>query len=93
MAVICCATAAGVVVLALKHAKSSAESANWERRWKDDTTFFADEVRAAAQKIAEESYGRVKAENKISALQTQVADLQDQLAAALRLTAPPRKEP
>jgi hypothetical protein len=49
---------------------------NWKRRWNDDTKFFAEEVKAAAQKIADESYGRVKAENLAASQAGQITDQQ-----------------
>jgi hypothetical protein len=39
---------------------------NWKRRWNDDTKFFAEEVKAAQQKIADESFAKVKAEALVS---------------------------
>jgi chromosome segregation ATPase len=49
---------------------------NWKRRWNDDTKFFAEEVKTYAQKVSEESYGRVKAENLATSQAAQIVDQQ-----------------
>ncbi len=49
---------------------------NWKRRWNDDTKFFAEEVKSYAQKVSEESYGRVKAENLATSQSAQIVDQQ-----------------
>ena len=49
---------------------------NWKRRWNEDTKFFAEEVKVAAQKIADESYAKVQAQALVSSQGSQIADLQ-----------------
>jgi len=49
---------------------------NWKRRWNDDTKFFAEEVKVAAQKIADESYAKVQAQALVSSQGSQISDLQ-----------------
>jgi septal ring factor EnvC (AmiA/AmiB activator) len=49
---------------------------NWKRRWNDDTKFFAEEVKVAAQKIADESYAKVQAQALVSSQGSQITDLQ-----------------
>jgi hypothetical protein len=49
---------------------------NWKRRWNDDTKFFAEEVKSYAQKVSEESYGRVKAESLATSQAAQIVDQQ-----------------
>jgi septal ring factor EnvC (AmiA/AmiB activator) len=49
---------------------------NWKRRWNDDTKFFAEEVKVAAQKIADESYAKVQAQALVSNQGAQISDLQ-----------------
>jgi chromosome segregation ATPase len=49
---------------------------NWKRRWNDDTKFFAEEVKVAAQKIADESYAKVQAQSLVSSQGSQISDLQ-----------------
>lgn len=49
---------------------------NWKRRWHDDTKFFVDEVKVAAQKIAEESYAKVQAQALVSSQGAQIAEQQ-----------------
>lgn len=50
---------------------------NWKRRWNDDTKFFAEEVKVAAQKIADESYAKVQAQALVSSQGSQISDLQN----------------
>lgn len=50
---------------------------NWKRRWNDDTKFFAEEVKVAAQKIADESYAKVQAQALVSSQGAQIAELQN----------------
>jgi septal ring factor EnvC (AmiA/AmiB activator) len=52
---------------------------NWKRRWNDDTKFFAEEVKVAAQKIADESYAKVQAQALVSSQGSQISDLQANL--------------
>ncbi|MBA3700824.1 MAG: hypothetical protein H0W78_18400 [Planctomycetes bacterium] len=52
---------------------------NWKRRWNDDTKFFAEEVKVAAQKIADESYAKVQAQALVSSQGGQIADLQSNI--------------
>jgi septal ring factor EnvC (AmiA/AmiB activator) len=49
---------------------------NWKRRWNDDTQALADEIKSYAQKVAEESYGRVKAESLGTSQSAQIVDQQ-----------------
>lgn len=49
---------------------------NWKRRWNDDTKFFAEEVKVAAQKIADESYAKIQAQALVSSQGAQISDLQ-----------------
>lgn len=49
---------------------------NWKRRWDGDTKFFAEEVKVAAQKIADESYAKVQAQALVSSQGSQISDLQ-----------------
>jgi len=49
---------------------------NWKRRWNDDTKFFAEEVKVAAQKIADESYAKIQAQALVSSQGSQISDLQ-----------------
>ncbi len=49
---------------------------NWKRRWNDDTKFFAEEVKVAAQKIADESYAKIQAQSLVSSQGSQISDLQ-----------------
>jgi uncharacterized membrane protein len=49
---------------------------NWKRRWNEDTTELASQLKLAAQKIADESNAHVRAEVQIVTLQAQVSDLQ-----------------
>lgn len=49
---------------------------NWKRRWDADTKFFAEEVKVAAQKIADESYAKVQAQALVSSQGSQINDLQ-----------------
>lgn len=65
-------------------------NANWQRRWNDDTKALADEIRVLTQKVAEDSYGRVKFESQeIIALKARIADLTIELAELHRRTATP----
>ena len=50
---------------------------NWKRRWNDDTKFFAEEVKVAAQKIADESYAKVQAQALVSSQGAQISELQN----------------
>ncbi len=50
---------------------------NWKRRWNDDTKFFAEEVKVAAQKIADESYAKIQAQALVSSQGGQITDLQN----------------
>lgn len=50
---------------------------NWKRRWNDDTKFFAEEVKVAAQKIADESYAKVQAQALVTSQGAQIGDLQN----------------
>ena len=49
---------------------------NWKRRWNEETKFLADEVKAAGQKIAEESYAKIVSQGLATTLSAQIADLQ-----------------
>lgn len=49
---------------------------NWKRRWNEDTSGLTAELKAADQKVANESALRVKAESLNSNLETQLADQQ-----------------
>jgi TolA-binding protein len=51
----------------------------WKRRWQADNEMMSQELRAAAQKLGDEAYARVKAESQIAALQTKIEDLRKQL--------------
>lgn len=50
---------------------------NWKRRWDGDTKFFAEEVKVAAQKIADESYAKVQAQTLVTSQGAQIGDLQN----------------
>ncbi len=52
---------------------------NWKRRWNDDTKQFAEELKLAAQKIADESNAKVRAENFVATLNTQITDQQTRI--------------
>lgn len=52
---------------------------NWKRRWNDDTKAHADEIKLLTQKVADESYGRVKFENQVSSQAAQITDQQSQI--------------
>ncbi len=49
---------------------------NWKRRWNEETKFLADEVKAAGQKIAEESYAKIVSQGLATTLSAQITDLQ-----------------
>jgi chromosome segregation ATPase len=49
---------------------------NWKRRWNDDTKALAEDIKSYAQKVAEESYGKVKAENLATSQAAQLTDQQ-----------------
>jgi uncharacterized protein (DUF3084 family) len=57
---------------------------NWKRRWNDDTTQLAGDLKTATQKLANESFEKAKAQNAVSMLEQQVnqqqADLKKQEA-------------
>src|SRR5258708_35163377 len=52
---------------------------NWKRRCNDDTKQFAEELKLAAQKIADESNAKVRAENFVATLNTQITDQQTRI--------------
>lgn len=52
---------------------------NWKRRWNDDTRMHADEIKLLTQKVADESYGRVKFENQVSSQAAQITDQQSMI--------------
>ena len=74
LAVLCCGSVVCIVMLY----KLVVENQNWKRRWNDDTQFFANEVKVAAQKIADESYARVQAERRATELLEQFENLKAQ---------------
>jgi len=49
---------------------------NWKRRWNEDTKSFAEEIKNAGSKIAEESFARVRAENQVTSQAAQITDQQ-----------------
>lgn len=72
------------MILYLRLQDILAGQANWQRRWQVDTAQITEEMKAAAQKMADESYARVEAEIRIAALQTQIEELTRALAEAQR---------
>lgn len=50
---------------------------NWKRRWNEETKFLAAEVKAASQKIADESYAKIVSQGIATTLASQITDLQN----------------
>ncbi len=48
---------------------------NWKRRWNEETTFFAAENKALAQKAADESYAKVVSQALVTSQASQMTDL------------------
>lgn len=57
---------------------------NWKRRWNDDTTQLAGDLKTATNKLATETFEKVKAQNTVAMLEQQInqqqADLKKQEA-------------
>jgi hypothetical protein len=48
---------------------------NWKRRWNEETTFFALENKALAQKVADESYAKIVSQALVTSQASQMTDL------------------
>jgi hypothetical protein len=48
---------------------------NWKRRWNEETTFFALENKALAQKAADESYAKIVSQALVTSQSSQMTDL------------------
>ena len=59
-----------------------------QSRWQSEAEMLSQEMNAVAQKMADESYARNKAEAQISVLKAQIDDLMRQLAEAKRSIPP-----
>src|ERR1043165_7556366 len=45
---------------------------NWKRRWNDDTTQLAGDLKTATQKLANETFEKAKAQNAVAMLEQQL---------------------
>jgi hypothetical protein len=68
-----------IVLLGILVLKYATEENNWKRRWHDESKALSEEVKALAQKVADETNAKVVEQNRVSALEAKLAEVEDHL--------------